>query len=151
VEFDMSIKDKITEDMKTAMKARETSRLATIRLILAALKQKEVDERITLDDAQILAILDKMVKQRRDSISQFEAAGREDLAIVERAEVEIIQVYLPQAMSEEEIDAAIRAAIAESGATAPQEMSKVMALLKPRMAGRADMGQVSGRVKGLLG
>lgn len=146
----MALKDQITEDMKSAMKARETERLATIRLILAALKQKEVDERISLDDAQVLAILDKMVKQRRDSITQFEAAGREDLAAGERAELLIIQTYLPSQMSEDEIEAAVKAAITASGASGPQDMAKVMALLKPQMAGRADMGKVSGRVKSAL-
>jgi len=146
----MSIKQRITEDMKTAMKARETERLGTIRLILAAMKQKEVDERIELDDAAILSILDKMVKQRRDSIAQFEAAGREDLANIEKAELVVIQTYLPQALSEAEIAAMVSAAVTEVGASGPQDMAKVMGVLKPQMAGRADMGKVSGLVKAAL-
>jgi len=146
----MSIKQRITEDMKTAMKARETERLGTIRLILAAMKQKEVDERIELDDAAILSILDKMVKQRRDSIAQFEAAGREDLANIEKAELVVIQTYLPQALSEAEIAAMVSAAVTEVSASGPQDMAKVMGVLKPQMAGRADMGKVSGLVKAAL-
>jgi hypothetical protein len=146
----MSIKHRITEDMKAAMKARETERLGAIRLILAAMKQKEVDERIELDDAAILAILDKMVKQRRDSISQFEAANRDDLAAIEKAELAIIQHYLPQALTEAEMSAMVKAAVSEVGATGPQDMAKVMAKLKPEMAGRADMGKVSGLVKAAL-
>jgi hypothetical protein len=146
----MSMKQRITEDMKAAMKARETERLGAIRLILAAMKQKEVDERIELDDAAILAILDKMVKQRRDSISQFEAANREDLAEIEKAELAIIQTYLPQALTESEIADRVKAAVAEVGAAGPQDMAKVMAKLKPEMAGRADMGKVSGLVKAAL-
>jgi len=146
----MSIKQRITDDMKSAMKARETERLGAIRLILAAMKQKEVDERIELDDAAILAILDKMVKQRRDSISQFEAASRDDLAAIEKAELAIIQAYLPQALSETEIAEMVKAAVTELGASGPQDMAKVMAKLKPEMAGRADMGKVSGLVKAAL-
>jgi uncharacterized protein len=146
----MSIKQRITNDMKSAMKARETERLGAIRLILAAMKQKEVDERIELDDAAILAILDKMVKQRRDSISQFEAASRDDLAAIEKAELAIIQAYLPQALSETEIAEMVKAAVTELGASGPQDMAKVMAKLKPEMAGRADMGKVSGLVKAAL-
>jgi len=146
----MRIKQRITEDMKAAMKARETERLGAIRLILAAMKQKEVDERIELDDAAILAILDKMVKQRRDSISQFEAANRDDLAAIEKAELAIIQHYLPQALTEAEMSAMVKAAVSEVGATGPQDMAKVMAKLKPEMAGRADMGKVSGLVKAAL-
>jgi uncharacterized protein YqeY len=146
----MSMKQRITEDMKNAMKAREAERLGAIRLILAAVKQKEVDERIELDDAAILAILDKMVKQRRDSISQFESAGREDLAAIEKAELAIIQTYMPQALTEAEIAAMVEAAVAELGASGPQDMAKVMAKLKPEMAGRADMGKVSGLVKAAL-
>jgi uncharacterized protein YqeY len=146
----MSMKQRITEDMKTAMKAREAERLGAIRLILAAVKQKEVDERIELEDAAILAILDKMVKQRRDSISQFEVAGREDLAAIEKAELAIIQTYMPQALTEAEIAEMVAAAVAELGASGPQDMAKVMAKLKPEMAGRADMGKVSGLVKAAL-
>jgi len=146
----MSMKQRITEDMKTAMKAREAERLGAIRLILAAVKQKEVDERIELEDAAILAILDKMVKQRRDSISQFEVAGREDLAAIEKAELAIIQTYMPQALTEAEIAEMVKAAVVEVGAGGPQDMAKVMAKLKPEMAGRADMGKVSGLVKAAL-
>jgi len=146
----MSMKQRITEDMKTAMKAREAERLGAIRLILAAVKQKEVDERIELEDAAILAILDKMVKQRRDSISQFEVAGREDLAAIEKAELAIIQTYMPQALTEAEIAEMVKAAVAKVGAGGPQDMAKVMAKLKPEMAGRADMGKVSGLVKAAL-
>lgn len=146
----MSLKQRITEDMKVAMKAREAGRLATIRLILAALKQKEVDERIELDDSAVLAILDKMVKQRRDSISQFEAAGRSELAAQEQAEIAVIQTYLPRALDEAEVAARVAAAVAELGASGPQDMARVMARLKPELAGRADMGKVSGLVKAAL-
>lgn len=147
----MSLKQQLTDDMKTAMKAGEKDRLATIRLINAALKQKEVDERITLDDAAVLAVLEKMVKQRKDSISQYEGAGREDLAAVEKAEMAIIQAYLPAQLSEAEIDAAIQSAIAEANAgTGPAAMGKVMGVLKPKLAGKADMGLVSQRLKAAL-
>lgn len=150
LENPVSLKQSITEDMKIAMKARETARLATIRLILAAVKQKEVDERIEVDDAAVLAILDKMVKQRRDSISQFEAAGRTELAAQEQSEIEVIQTYLPRALDEAEVAALVAAAVAELGAAAPQDMARVMAHLKPQLAGRADMGKVSGLVKAAL-
>lgn len=143
----MSLKAQLTEDMKTAMKAGEKDRLAVIRLVNSAIKQREVDERIVLDDAQVLAVLEKMIKQRRDSVSQFEAAGREDLAAVERAEIAVIQTYMPAPLSEAEVEAAVLASIAESGAAGPQDMGKVMAVLKPRIAGRADMGALSGLVK----
>ena len=143
----MSLKARLTEDMKAAMKGGEKDRLQVIRLANAAIKQREVDERIALDDAQVLAVLEKMVKQRRDSVSQFEAAGREDLAAIERFEISVIQGYLPQPLSESEIEALIAAAIAESGAAGPQDMGKVIGLLKPRVAGRADMGALSGLVK----
>ncbi|GAB3740986.1 GatB/YqeY domain-containing protein [Silanimonas algicola] len=147
----MSLKQQLTDDMKTAMKAGEKDRLATIRLINAALKQKEVDERITLDDAAVLAVLEKMVKQRKDSISQYEGAGREDLAAVEKAEMAIIQAYLPAQLSEAEIDAAIQSAIAEANAgTGPAAMGKVMGVLKPKLAGKADMGLVPQRLKAAL-
>jgi uncharacterized protein YqeY len=147
----MSLKQKLTDDMKTAMKAGEKDRLATIRLINAALKQKEVDERIELDDAAVLAVLEKMVKQRKDSITQYEGAGRDDLAAVEKAEMAIIQAYLPAQLSESEIDAAIQAAIAEANAgTGPAAMGKVMGVLKPKLAGKADMGLVSQRLKAAL-
>ena len=147
----MNLKARITEDMKSAMRARETGRLNAIRLILAALKQKEVDERIALDDAAVLVILDKMLKQRRDSIAQFEAAGRQDLAQQEHFEVTVLQQYMPQALSAEAVAAIVDQAIQDSGAAGMQDMAKVMALVKPQLAGRADMGQVSGMVKARLG
>lgn len=143
----MSLKQSITEDMKTAMRAKETARLGAIRLLLAAIKQREVDDRIELTDTDVISIIDKMIKQRRDSISQFEAAARQDLVDVERFEISVLQTYMPQAMSEDAIDAAVNAAIANSGAKSPQEMGKVIALLKPVLAGRADMGKVSALVK----
>jgi uncharacterized protein YqeY len=146
-----SLKERLTADMKEAMKAGEKERLGVIRLIMAAVKQREVDERIQLDDAQITAVLDKMVKQRRESINQYQAGGRADLAAVESAEIEIIQGYLPQALSEAEIDTLIRDAIAATGASGVSGMGKVMAVLKPKMQGRADMTAVSARVKSLLG
>lgn len=143
----MTLKARLVEDMKVAMKGGEKDKLLVIRLINAAIKQREVDERIELDDTQVLAAMDKMLKQRRDSVSQFEAAGREDLAKVERFEIGIIQGYMPAQMDDAELDAAVEASIAESGATGPQDMGKVMAVLKPRVAGRADMGALSGLVK----
>ncbi len=146
----MSLKHTITEDMKTAMRAKDTARLGAIRLLLAAMKQREVDERIELTDTDVVTIIDKMIKQRRDSISQFEAAARQDLADVEKFEVGVLQTYMPQAMSESEVDAAVNAAIASSGAKSPQEMGKVIAVLKPVLAGRADMGKVSALVKARL-
>ena len=146
----MSLKARIQDDMKSAMKARETERLAAIRLLLAAIKQKEVDERIELDDAAITAVVDKMLKQRRDSISQYEAAQRQDLADKEKAEMAVLQAYLPQQLSEAEIDTMIEGAILSSGAAGMQDMGKVMALLKPHMAGRADMAAVSARIKAKL-
>ncbi|MCG5513303.1 GatB/YqeY domain-containing protein [Ectothiorhodospira shaposhnikovii] len=142
-----SLKSRITEDMKAAMRGGDKSRLGTVRLILAAIKQMEVDSRTELDDAQILAVLDKMVKQRRESISQYQQAGRDDLAQVEQAELEVIQAYLPQALTDDEIRQMIDAALAESGAESVRDMGKVMNLLKPRMQGRADMAAVSGMVK----
>ena len=146
----MSLKAQLTEDMKTAMKAGEKDRLGVIRLINAALKQREVDERIEITDAVVLAVLEKMVKQRKDSIAQYEGAGREDLAAVERYEMGVIQAYLPAQMSQAEVEAAVAAAIAQSGASGPQDMGKVMAVLKPMVAGRADMGALSGLVKAKL-
>ncbi len=146
----MSLKARITDDMKIAMRAGEKDRLGAIRLILAALKQREVDERIVLDDAQILAILEKMLKQRRDSIEQYSAANREDLAAVERAEVAVIQAYMPTPLSSEELDRIVTKAIADSGATNPREMGKVVGLVKPQVSGRADMGQVSELIKARL-
>jgi uncharacterized protein YqeY len=146
----MSLKAKFTDDMKAAMKGGDKERLGTIRLINAAIKQREVDERIMLDDAQVLAVLEKMLKQRRDSITQFEAANRTDLADKEKAEVTVIQAYMPAQMTQAEVDAAIAAAIAESGATGPKEMGKVMGLVKPKVAGRTDMGKLSELVKAKL-
>jgi len=146
----MPLKDQITEDMKTAMRAKDGARLSAVRLLLAAIKQKEVDERVVLSDADVLAIIDKMVKQRRESIAQFEKAGRNDLAEVEKFEIGVLSTYLPQQLSEAEVGQAIVTAIAESGAGGAKDMGKVMALLKPRLAGRADMGRVSGLVKSKL-
>ena len=147
----MTLKARITDDMKAAMRARETARLSTIRLLLAAIKQREVDERKELADADIVAVIDKMVKQRRDSIAQFEAGKRIDLADAERAELAILLDYLPQRLSDAEIDAAIDAAIARTGAAGPTDMGKVMGALKTELAGRADMSAVSARVKARLG
>ena len=146
----MSLKEQITEDMKTAMRAKDAARLGTIRLINAEIKRKEVDERIELDDAQVLAIIEKMIKQRKDSISQFEAGGRQDLADTERAEMSVLSTYMPAAMPEEEVRAEVEAAVASTGATGPQDMGKVMGVLKPKLAGRADMTQVSALVKATL-
>ena len=146
----MSLKARVTDDMKTAMRARETARLGTIRLLLAAIKQKEVDERIELDDAAVSSIVEKLIKQRKDSISQFQAAGRDDLVAVEQAELVVLQAYLPEQLSAAEIEAAVAAAIAESGASSAKDMGKVMGLLKPRLAGRADIGQVSALIKARL-
>ena len=143
----MTLKDRITADMKDAMRAKESARLSTIRLLLAAIKQREVDERIELDDAAVLAVLEKMVKQRRDSISQFDAAGRDDLAGIERDEMAIIEHYLPAKMGEAEILDAIDAAIAGTGASGPADMGRLMGVLKPALAGKADMGDVSKLVK----
>ena len=146
----MSLKQQITEDMKTAMRARDTARLGAIRLLLAAMKQREVDERIELSDTDVIVIIEKMVKQRRDSISQFEAANRQELADIEKFEISVLQAYMPQAMTEAEVSAAVDEAITASGAKSPQEMGKVIALLKPKLAGRADMGKVSALVKARL-
>ncbi len=145
------LKLQIQSDMKTAMKAGDKTRLGVIRLMLAAIKQREIDERIELDDAQVLAVLDKMIKQRRDSISQYSGAGREDLAEIERFEVEVIQSYLPRALTDEELTSLIDAAMASTQASAMSDMGKVMGLLKPRIQGRADVGSVSARVKQRLG
>jgi uncharacterized protein YqeY len=145
------LKLQIQNDMKTAMKSGDKVRLGVIRLILAAIKQREVDERIELDDTQVLAVLDKMVKQRRDSISQYSAAGREDLADVERFEIEVIQSYLPQPLTEDELVELIEAAMASTGAKAMSDMGKVMGVLKAQVQGRADMGAVSAQIKGRLG
>ena len=146
----MTLKERISEDMKAAMRARESAKLAAIRLLLAALKQKEVDERIVLDDAAVLAVIDKMLKQRRDSIAQYEAAGRVDLADVEKFEAALLTAYMPAGLSAEEISGAVAGAVAESGAAGPADMGKVMALLKPRLAGRVDMTEVSKLVKAAL-
>lgn len=146
----MGLKEQITEDMKAAMRAKDTARLGTIRLLTAAMKQKEVDERIELTDTHVLAIIEKMIKQRRDSITQFEAGGRQDLADIEKAEMSVLSAYMPAAMSEAEIQAEVAAAVASTGAGGPQDMGKVMAVLKPKLAGRADMTAVSAIVKAAL-
>jgi uncharacterized protein YqeY len=149
-EMAMGLKEQITDDMKAAMRAKETAKLGTIRLLTAAIKQKEVDERIEVSDAQVLAIIEKMIKQRKDSISQFEAGGRQDLADAENAELIILSVYMPAGLSEAEIKAEVAAAVAASGAAGPQDMGKVMAIVKPKLAGRADMTAVSALVKAAL-
>ena len=146
----MSLKERINEDMKTAMRARDTGRLAAIRLLLAAIKQREVDERTTLDDAGVTAIIEKMIKQRKDSISQFESAGRTDLVEQERAEMGVLAAYMPAQLSEAEIAEQVQAAVTETGAAGPQDMGKVMAVLKGKLAGRADMTAVSALVKAAL-
>jgi uncharacterized protein len=143
----MSLKERITEDMKAAMRAKDAARLGAIRFLQAAIKQKEVDERIEADDAAILAIVDKLIKQRRDSITQFDAAGRRDLVEKEQAELSLLQGYLPQQLTDAELEAAVEAALAESGAAGAAAMGKVMAVLKPRIAGRADIGKASALVK----
>ena len=143
----MTLKATITEDMKAAMRARETARLSTIRLLLAAIKQKEVDERIEVSDADVVGIVDKMIKQRRESIAQFDAGGRPELSAAERAEIEILRGYLPQPLSAAEVESLIAEAIADAGVSGPAAMGKVMAALKPRLAGRADMALVADRVK----
>jgi len=146
----MQLKSRITEDMKTAMRAKDTARLGAIRLLLAAIKQREVDERIELDDAQIITAIDKMLKQRRDSIAQFEAAGRLELAEIEKFEIDVLQGYMPQAASAAEVDELINQAISASAAVDIKDMGKVMAIVKPQLAGRADMAQVSTRIKSKL-
>ena len=146
----MSLKQTISDDMKTAMKAKDSERLGAIRLLQAAIKQKEVDERIELDDAAIVTIVDKLIKQRKDSITQFEAGGRQDLADKEKSELTVLQVYLPERMSAEEVTAAVKAIVAELGASGPGDMGKVMGAVKSKLAGKADMGQVSAAVKAAL-
>jgi uncharacterized protein YqeY len=146
----MSLKDQITEDMKTAMRAKDSERLGTIRLLLSACKQKEVDERITLDDVAVVAIVDKLIKQRKDSIAAFTQAGRQDLADKEAAELTVLQAYLPARLSAEEVAAEVRVIVAELGASGPGDMGKVMGAVKTRLAGKADMGQVSAAVKAAL-
>jgi uncharacterized protein YqeY len=146
----MNLRERINDDMKAAMRAKEAERLGTIRLLLAAMKQKEVDERITLDDAGIVGIIDKMIKQRKDSIAAFRQGGREDLALKEEAEVAVLQPYLPARLGGEALDAEIKAVIAEVGAASPADIGKVMGPLKARLAGKADLGAASARVKALL-
>ena len=146
----MSLKERITEDMKNAMRAKDTARLSAVRLLLAAIKQREVDERIQLSDTDVVAVIDKMLKQRRDSIGQYEAAQRQDLADAEKFEVGVLQAYMPQALGEAEIEAAVVKAIADTGAKGPQDMGKIMTALRPLLAGRADMAKVSVLVKAKL-
>jgi hypothetical protein len=146
----MTLKERITEDMKAAMRSKAAARLSTIRMLLAATKQREVDERITLSDADVLAIIDKMIKQRKDSITQFEAGGRADLVAAERAEIDVLHAYLPRQLSDAEVDALIAEAIKKTGAAGVSGMGKVMAELKPQVAGRADIGKISGLVKARL-
>jgi uncharacterized protein YqeY len=146
----MGLKEQITEDMKAAMRAKDTNRLGTIRLLTAAMKQKEVDERVEITDAIVLAIIEKMLKQRKDSITQFEAGGRQDLADIEKAEVAVLATYMPAGLSDAEVQAAVADAVTKSGAAGPQDMGKVMTILKPALAGRADMTAVSGLVKAAL-
>ena len=146
----MSLKEKLSEDMKAAMRAKESEKLATIRLINAAIKQREVDERVELGDDQVLSVIEKMIKQRKDSITQFEAGGRQDLADKEKSEITVLATYMPAQMSEAEVQAEVAAAVVQSGASGPQDMGKVMAVLKPKLAGRADMTAVSGLVKAAL-
>ena len=146
----MGLKEQIVDDMKNAMRAKDAARLGTIRMLTAAMKQKEVDERVELTDTHVLAIIEKMIKQRKDSISQFEAGGRQDLADKEKTELDVLSAYMPAALSQQEVDAAVAAAVAETGAAGPQDMGKVMAVLKAKLAGRADMSAVSGMVKKAL-
>jgi uncharacterized protein len=147
----MTLKERITEDMKAAMRAKEADRLGTIRMLLAAMKQKEVDERIELDDAMVVAIVDKLIKQRKDAASQYEAGARPDLADKEKAEIVVLEAYLPQRLSADEIAAAVKAIVAEVGASGPGDMGKVMGVVKQRLGGQADMGLVSAAVKAALG
>ncbi len=146
----MALREQLNEDIKTAMKAREQDKLAALRLMLSAVKQREVDERITLDDAGVIAVVEKMLKQRKDSIEQFEKAARQDLADKEKYEVSVLEAYLPKQLSAAEVDAVIAEAIASTGAKSPADMGKVMGVVKPKLAGRADMGKVSGLVKAKL-
>ncbi len=146
----MTLKQQITDDMKAAMRAKDAARLGAIRLLLAAIKQREVDERIELSDADVVAIIEKMNKQRRDSISQYEAAGRQDLADIEKAEMAVLAMYMPKQLSEAEVAAVVQAAITAAGAAGPQDMGKVMGFVKPKLAGQADMGKVSALIKAQL-
>ena len=147
----MSLKDRITEDMKNAMRAKDSERLGTIRMITSAIKQREVDERITLDDAQVLSVVEKMIKTRKESIAQFQTGGRDDLVAKEQKEIDLLQAYMPEQLSEAELDALIAESIAESGATSIKEMGKAMALIKAKAQGKADMGAVSAKLKAKLG
>jgi uncharacterized protein YqeY len=147
----MSLKERITEDMKAAMRSGEKERLGVIRMITAAIKQREVDERITLDDAQVIGVLEKMIKQRKESVAQFQAGNRQDLVEKESAEIKLLQTYLPAALGDAEIDALIGAAISSSGAASIKDMGKVMALIKPQVAGRADMAAIGAKIKARLG
>jgi uncharacterized protein YqeY len=149
-EYMMSLKDQITEDMKTAMRAKDSARLGTIRLLQAAMKQKEVDERVTLDDAAVIAIVDKLIKQRKDSVTAYVQANRQDLADQESSEIKVLEAYLPQRLSPEEIQAAVKAIVAQVGASGPGDMGKVMGAVKAQLAGKADMGLVSAAVKAAL-
>ena len=146
----MSLKARITEDMKAAMKAKEAAKLSAIRLLNAAIKQREVDERVELDDTAVAAVIEKLVKQRKDSVTQYEAANRQDLADIEKAEIEILSAYLPEKMGSEEVAAAVAAAVAQTGAKGPADMGKLMAVLKPQLVGKADMAEVSKLVKAAL-
>ncbi len=146
----MSLKDQITDDMKAAMRAKDSERLGTVRLLLAAMKQKEVDERVTLDDAAVVSIIDKLIKQRKDSVAAYVQAARQDLADKESAEIQVLQAYLPQRLSADEVLASVRAIVAELGAKGPGDMGKVMGVVKTRLAGKAEMGQVSAAVKAAL-
>lgn len=147
---DLPLKERITADMKEAMKAKDTEKLGVIRMIMAAIKQQEIDKQITLDEAQTLAVIEKMIKQRNDAIKQFAEAGRDDLVAKESAEADVLKIYLPPQLSDEEIEAAIKAAITETGASSMADMGKVMGVLKPQLTGKADMGNVSGKIKALL-
>ena len=146
----MALREQLNEDIKTAMKAREADKLAALRLMLSAVKQREVDERITLDDAAVISVVEKMIKQRKDSISQYEKAARQDLADKEKYEISVIEAYLPQQLSQAEVEAVVAEAIASTGAKSAADMGKVMGVVKPRLAGKADMGKVSGLVKAKL-
>jgi len=147
----MALREKLNEDIKAAMKAREAERLAALRLMLSAVKQREVDERITLDDAGVVSVVEKMIKQRKDSIAQYEKAARQDLADKEKYEISVIEAYLPKQLSQAEVEVVVAEAIASTGAKSPADMGKVMGVVKPKLAGKADMGKVSGMVKQKLG
>ena len=146
----MSLKEQVNEDMKAALRARETARLSALRLLIAAIKQKEIDERIELDDVAVVAVVEKLIKQRKDSVAQYQAAKRQDLANSEQFEIEVLSAYMPQPLSEEEVAELIKAALAETGAATIKDMGKVMAWIKPRLAGRADMATVSAKIKSSL-